>query len=71
MGYTDQPISSESNSAATDQIIDSLVQTLLAEREAARARKDFATADLLRDRLLSAGLNIEDTADGVRWSVKR
>ncbi|MDA0274010.1 MAG: cysteine--tRNA ligase [Actinobacteria bacterium] len=64
-------ISSESNSAATDQIIDSLVQTLLAEREAARARKDFATADLLRDRLLSAGLNIEDTADGVRWSVKR
>ncbi len=53
------------------QIIDELVQALLAEREAARARKDFATADALRDKLIAAGLNIEDTATGVRWSIKR
>ena len=55
----------------TNQIIDELVQALLAEREAARARKDFATADALRDKLIAAGLNIEDTATGVRWSIKR
>jgi len=60
-----------SDAAESTQIIDQLVQALLAEREAARARKDFATADLLRDRLLSAGLIIEDTAAGVRWSIKR
>jgi cysteinyl-tRNA synthetase len=55
----------------THQIIDGLVQALLTEREAARARKDFATADALRDKLIAAGLTIEDTATGVRWSITR
>jgi len=55
----------------THQIIDGLVQALLTEREAARERKDFATADALRDKLIAAGLTIEDTATGVRWSISR
>lgn len=59
------------NDSDSTPIIDALVQALLAEREAARARKDFATADALRDKLIDAGLNIEDTATGVRWSIKR
>ena len=60
-----------SESGDSDQVIDALVQALISEREAARARKDFATADALRDKLLAAGLNIEDTPTGVRWSIKR
>lgn len=60
-----------SESGDIDQVIDALVQALISEREAARARKDFATADALRDKLIAAGLNIEDTPTGVRWSIKR
>jgi cysteinyl-tRNA synthetase len=48
---------------------DALLQGLLAERTAARAARDFATADAIRDRLATAGFAIEDTADGPVWSV--
>ncbi|MGO2986259.1 MAG: CysS/YqeB C-terminal domain-containing protein, partial [Brevibacterium aurantiacum] len=37
---------------------------------AAKAEKDFATADAIRDSLASAGIVIEDTADGYRYHVK-
>jgi cysteinyl-tRNA synthetase len=50
-------------------IIGTLVSTQIAERQQAREHKDFATADLIRQRLLAAGIAIEDTPDGARWSV--
>ena len=50
--------------------IDSLVAGLLDEREQARAAKDWATADRVRDQLTAAGIEIEDTPHGARWSVK-
>jgi len=50
-------------------VIDVLVQAALDERAAARAARDFAAADAIRDRLLAAGIAIEDTADGARWSL--
>ena len=40
---------------------------LLAEREAARAGRDWAASDRLRDDLLALGLAVEDTRDGQRW----
>ena len=40
---------------------------LLAAREAARARRDFATSDRLRDELAALGVAVEDTRDGQRW----
>jgi len=46
-----------------------LVEDLLAARQQARADKDWAGADAIRDRLLSAGIAIEDRADGPVWSV--
>jgi cysteinyl-tRNA synthetase len=46
-----------------------LLGEFLAERTAARATKDFATADAIRDRLARAGFAIEDTPDGPVWSV--
>ena len=51
-----------------DEVISGLVKTLLQEREEARTRKDFASADRIRDRITELGLTIEDTPDGPRWS---
>jgi cysteinyl-tRNA synthetase len=43
------------------------VEQLLAERRAARGRRDFAAADRIRDELAGAGILIEDGPDGTRW----
>jgi cysteinyl-tRNA synthetase len=51
-------------------VIDALVQGALVQRQNARARKDFAAADVIRDQLAAAGIVIEDTPDGPRWSMK-
>ncbi len=53
------------------EIVQSLVQVALQQRESARARKDFATADALRESLEKAGIAIEDTPAGPRWEVRR
>lgn len=50
-------------------VVDSLVHLVLEQRQAARSRKDYATADAIRDRLQEAGLGIEDTPSGPRWSL--
>ncbi|HEY0118569.1 MAG TPA: cysteine--tRNA ligase [Cellulomonas sp.] len=47
----------------------SLVDSELAARATARADKDFATADAIRDRLAGAGIAVEDGRDGARWSL--
>jgi cysteinyl-tRNA synthetase len=49
--------------------VDALVEGLLAERAQARAAKDFAHADAIRDRLRAAGVDIEDTPDGPTWTL--
>jgi len=43
------------------------IEALLQEREEARARRDFAAADAIRDQLGAAGVSIEDGAEGTRW----
>jgi len=48
---------------------DKLIAQLLADRNAARAAKDFATADVIRNTLAQAGFAIQDTVDGPVWSV--
>ncbi len=60
------------SSAATDltPVIDALVQVALQQRSAARERKDYAAADGIRDELTAAGVVVEDTADGPRWTLK-
>ncbi|GAA2062386.1 cysteine--tRNA ligase [Streptomyces albiaxialis] len=50
-------------------VVDSLVRLVLDQRQAARARKDYAMADALRDELKQAGLAIEDTPHGPRWEL--
>ncbi|MHA4815189.1 cysteine--tRNA ligase [Streptomyces aculeolatus] len=49
--------------------VDTLVRLVLEQREAARARKDYAAADAIRDQLHQSGLAIEDTPDGPRWTL--
>ena len=43
------------------------VDLLLQLRSSARDAKDFATSDLVRDRLADAGVEVRDTADGAEW----
>jgi cysteinyl-tRNA synthetase len=49
--------------------VDVLVAGLLEQRETARAEKDFATADAIRDRIAAAGIEVEDTPSGPQWSI--
>ncbi len=49
--------------------IDHLVAGLLAERAEARAARDWARADAIRDRLKVAGIVVDDTSGGARWSL--
>jgi len=56
------------NDAGLEDVLSGLMKTLLQEREEARARKDFASADRIRDRITELGLTLEDTPDGPRWS---
>jgi cysteinyl-tRNA synthetase len=51
-------------------VVDALVQVALEQRTAARARKDFAAADAIRDQLAEAGVIVEDTPSGPRWTLK-
>lgn len=49
--------------------VDALVQGLLQQRNEARQHKDFETADAIRDRIKDAGIEVEDTPDGPKWSL--
>jgi cysteinyl-tRNA synthetase len=50
--------------------VDALVALALDQREQARARRDWATADAVRDQLREAGVVVEDTPHGPRWTVQ-
>ena len=52
------------------EALDGVIQLALAQRAAARERKDFASSDSIRDGLAALGIIIEDTAQGQRWSIK-
>ncbi|NJC73849.1 cysteine--tRNA ligase [Planosporangium thailandense] len=50
-------------------VVDSLVALALEQRAAARARKDWVAADAVRDQLKQAGIVVEDTPTGPRWTL--
>jgi cysteinyl-tRNA synthetase len=52
-------------------LTDAEVQALVAERQAARKRRDFAASDRIREQLAERGIILEDSRDGgVRWKRK-
>lgn len=50
-------------------VVDALLAGLLDQRAAARAAKDFAAADAIRDQIKAAGIEVTDTPDGPKWSI--
>jgi cysteinyl-tRNA synthetase len=57
------------SSSAKSEVLDGLISLALEQRNAARARKDFAASDAIRDSLTALGITIEDTPTGSRWTV--
>ena len=55
--------------ASLEPVVDALVALALEQRAAARERKDWAAADAVRDQLKQAGVVVEDTPHGPRWTV--
>jgi cysteinyl-tRNA synthetase len=56
-------------SGAAASALDALVQSLISQRAAARASKDWAAADRIRDAVAAAGITLEDTNDATHWSI--
>jgi cysteinyl-tRNA synthetase len=52
-------------------VVGALVKLTLQQRDAARARRDYATADAIREGLDEIGVQVEDTPQGPRWELKR
>ena len=50
-----------------EELLDADIEALIEERTAARKAKNFARADEIRDELLSKGIVLEDTREGVKW----
>ena len=60
---------SDDASEATTAALGVLIERLITERNRARADKDWATADRIRDDIDAAGITLEDGADTTRWSI--
>ncbi len=58
------------NFTCRQQDIDTDIETLIQQRTEARQKKDFALADKIRNDLLSKGIVLEDTPQGVKWKRK-
>jgi len=65
----DPAFASGAASADMTEALDGVISLALAQRTAARERKDFAASDQIRDGLAALGITIEDTAQGPRWSI--
>ena len=60
----------EHGGPALRPVVDALVELAIQQRQEARARKDFAAADAVRDALKTAGVQLEDTPTGTRWTLE-
>ena len=71
LGLLQQPPAAWFGSASVDSDDDARIQALIDARSAAKAARDFARADAIRDALAAEGIVLEDTAGGVRWVRRR
>ncbi|MGR8921786.1 MAG: DALR domain-containing protein, partial [Gammaproteobacteria bacterium] len=56
--------------AGSEAVDTAAIETLVRQRESARAERDFARADEIRDRLAAMGVQIQDGADGTQWRLE-
>ncbi len=61
-------LTTERMSYTDDRTLDGLVQAFIQLRAEAKAKKDFAASDAIRDRLLAIGIALKDTKEGTTWS---
>jgi cysteinyl-tRNA synthetase len=54
----------------TEEMLDTEIENLIAERQEVRRNRNFARSDQIRDLLSERGIILEDTKDGVRWKRK-
>ena len=60
-------LTSEASASADDGTLGKVMALVLQIRQQARANRDFATSDLIRDRLKDAGITVKDAKDGATW----
>ena len=63
------PVWQSAPTGAEAAALDALVQSLITQRADARAAKDWAGADRIRDAIAAAGITLEDTNDATHWSI--
>ena len=59
------------NNAAREEAYGKVVDMLLEQRMQAKANKDWATSDKIRDNLAALGLEVKDTKDGFTWKLNK
>ena len=60
----------EGGADKSSEVIGSLMNIILEQRSAARANKDWAASDRIRDELAAAGIRVKDSKDGVSWTIE-
>jgi cysteinyl-tRNA synthetase len=63
------PVWQSATTGAEAAALDALIQSLITQRADARAAKDWAGADRIRDAIAAAGITLEDTNDATHWSI--
>ena len=60
----------ETTDAASGKLVDGLIGMIVEQRRQAKAAKDWATSDRIRDELKALGVQIKDTKDGCEWTIE-
>ena len=60
----------EAGESGSGQLVDGLIGMIVDVRKQAKAAKDWATSDHIRDELKALGVQIKDTKDGCEWTIE-
>ena len=70
LGIRTEIVAAEDGGASLEPF-EKAVDLLLQIRKESKEKKDWATSDLIRNRLAEIGFDVKDTKDGFEWSLKR
>ena len=62
-------LADEQSDSASSHVIDGLMQMIIDIRKEAKAQKNWALSDKIRDELKAAGIQLKDTKDGCEWTL--